>query len=176
MFSKFEIFGAGVCVCLMALAIYLVQVRTTFDTASAQPAAALSSGIEVVPTDGSQIDVAEISQLEQVETNNNNMVIDDIKIGTGADATDGDNVAVHYVGRLQDGTEFDNSHKRGAPIEFKIGAGQVIPGWEEGITGMKVGGERVLVIPPEKAYGERGIGPIPPNSTLEFTVELVAIN
>jgi FKBP-type peptidyl-prolyl cis-trans isomerase len=107
--------------------------------------------------------------------NLNRMVIDDIKIGEGREVKTGDTVAVHYVGRLQDGTEFDNSKKRGQPFVFTVGDGQVIQGWEEGLLGMKVGGERILIIPPEKAYGESGIGPIPGGATLIFAIELVEI-
>jgi peptidylprolyl isomerase len=88
---------------------------------------------------------------------------------------EGDVVSVHYVGTLQNGTEFDNSKKRGAPFEFKVGGGQVIAGWEEGLVGMQVGGQRVLVIPPEKGYGANGIGPIPGNATLVFSIELLEI-
>ncbi|MCA9363117.1 FKBP-type peptidyl-prolyl cis-trans isomerase [Candidatus Kaiserbacteria bacterium] len=103
------------------------------------------------------------------------MVIDDVKIGAGEEVKSGDTVSVHYIGTLQNGTEFDNSRKRGEPFQFKIGAGMVIKGWDEGLLGMKVGGQRVLVIPPDKAYGEEGVGPIPPNSTLVFAIELVDI-
>jgi peptidylprolyl isomerase len=103
------------------------------------------------------------------------MVIDDIKVGTGDVVEEGDSVVVNYVGTLQDGTEFDNSKKRGQPFEFKVGGGMVIPGWEQGLVGMKEGGERVLVIPPELAYGENGIGPIPPNATLVFSIELIEV-
>ncbi|MCA9360386.1 FKBP-type peptidyl-prolyl cis-trans isomerase [Candidatus Kaiserbacteria bacterium] len=103
------------------------------------------------------------------------MVIDDIKLGTGEEVKENDLVVVHYVGTLQNGEEFDNSHKRGAPFEFRVGKGMVIEGWEEGLIGMKVGGERVLVIPPDMAYGEQGIGPIPGNATLVFVIELMEI-
>lgn len=103
------------------------------------------------------------------------MKIEDVKTGTGAEVTEGDTVSVHYSGRFENGQEFDNSKKRGAPLDFTVGAGQVIPGWEQGLLGMQVGGERTLVIPPELAYGEQGIGPIPGGATLYFTVELLEI-
>jgi FKBP-type peptidyl-prolyl cis-trans isomerase len=91
-------------------------------------------------------------------------------------AKSGDQVWVHYVGKLQDGTEFDNSYKRGEPIPLTLGQGSVIKGWEEGLLGMKVGEKRTLIIPPDLAYGADGRPPtIPANSTLVFDVELVGL-
>lgn len=96
--------------------------------------------------------------------------------GTGKAPKRGDRVAVHYVGRLENGKEFDNSVKRGQPIEFVLGNGQVIAGWDEGISLMKVGGKASLIIPPDLGYGARGAGGvIPPNATLIFDVELVDV-
>jgi FKBP-type peptidyl-prolyl cis-trans isomerase len=95
--------------------------------------------------------------------------------GEGREAKAGDTVSVHYTGTLQDGSKFDSSRDRGQPITFPLGAGHVIKGWDEGIAGMKVGGKRTLVIPPNLGYGSRGVGSIPPNSTLLFDVELVSI-
>jgi len=99
------------------------------------------------------------------------------KVGTGAEATKGKQVAVHYTGWLQStGAEFDSSRKRGQPFEFKLGAGNVILGWDEGVAGMKVGGQRRLFIPPELGYGSRGAGGvIPGNATLVFDVELMGV-
>lgn len=94
---------------------------------------------------------------------------------TGIIAADGMQVAVHYQGRLEDGTVFDDSHKRGEPISFILGKGQVIKGWDQGIAGMAVGEKRTLTIPPELGYGAQGAGDvIPPNATLIFDVELVS--
>jgi peptidylprolyl isomerase len=100
----------------------------------------------------------------------------EIEEGSGPSPQEGDIVSVHYVGTLEDGTEFDSSHSRGKPIQFSLGRGMVIPGWEEGIALMKEGGKAKLIIPPELAYGERGAGGvIPPNATLTFEVELVSV-
>ena len=99
---------------------------------------------------------------------------EDIVVGTGPSPQSGQEVTVHYTGTLEDGTKFDSSLDRG-PFKFKIGAGRVIKGWDEGVMTMKVGGKRKLVIPPQLGYGARGIGPIPPNSTLVFEVELLDV-
>lgn len=99
------------------------------------------------------------------------------KEGQGEAAKAGDTASVHYTGTFQDGTKFDSSLDRGQPFNFKLGAGQVIRGWDIGVEGMKVGEKRKLAIPPELGYGSGGIpGAIPPNSTLLFEVELLGIN
>ena len=107
----------------------------------------------------------------------------DKQVGTGAEAVPGKTVVVHYTGWLFDtnapenkGTKFDSSRDRGDPFDFPLGAGHVIKGWDQGVAGMKVGGQRTLVIPPELGYGARGAGGvIPPNATLVFDVELLDV-
>ncbi|MDE2213474.1 MAG: FKBP-type peptidyl-prolyl cis-trans isomerase [Patescibacteria group bacterium] len=104
------------------------------------------------------------------------VVTQDVKVGTGPIAQSGETVQVNYVGKLQDGTVFDQSANHNGPFTFTLGAGQVIPGWDEGILGMRVGGERVLIIPPSLGYGQQQVGPIPPNSTLVFDVTLLGVS
>ncbi len=101
----------------------------------------------------------------------------DIKVGTGAEAKAGDHVKVHYTGWLTNGKKFDSSVDANRPFEFALGQGHVIKGWDEGVAGMKVGGNRQLRIPPDLGYGSRGTGGglIPPNATLVFDVQLLAI-
>lgn len=103
--------------------------------------------------------------------------VEDLTVGTGAEAVAGATVSVHYTGWLTDGKKFDSSVDRGQPFTFQLGAGHVIKGWDEGVVGMKVGGKRKLTIPPALAYGDRDIGNglIPPNSTLIFEVELITL-
>lgn len=105
------------------------------------------------------------------------LVIRDLIVGTGAEAVSGKAVAVNYVGVSQTtGREFDSSWSRNQPFTFQLGAGKVIPGWDRGVAGMKVGGRRELVIPPELAYGSRGAGgAIGPNETLVFVVDLLEV-
>lgn len=102
--------------------------------------------------------------------------ITDVKVGTGAVATEGKSLSMHYRGTLLNGKQFDSSYDKGQPFNFVLGAGQVIKGWDQGIKGMKVGGKRKLVIPSDLAYGAQSPSPdIPANSTLQFDVELLGV-
>jgi FKBP-type peptidyl-prolyl cis-trans isomerase FkpA len=116
-------------------------------------------------------------------TNVTELIKQDGRAGTGAEAVAGRSVTVHYTGWLYDptradhkGTKFDSSRDRNEPFSFDLGSGQVIPGWDQGVAGMKVGGQRTLTIPPDMGYGARGAGGvIPPNATLLFDVELLDV-
>jgi len=126
----------------------------------------------------------ETFELTYIDQNNNtkNMGNEELKIevlqeGTGKEAENGDNVSVHYVGTLEDGTKFDSSIDRGEPFSFDLGASRVIKGWDLGVLGMKIGEKRKLTIPSDLAYGNDGIpNVIPPKATLIFEVELLNIN
>ena len=162
---------------------------------SAQARPAVSSSFELDPDDpnptlfvmaseNDQTSGAEIAQASGLggelnapkeRTTPSGLRITDLVIGDGAEASAGQTVAVNYRGTLANGTEFDSSYGRG-PFSFPLGGGRVIQGWDEGVAGMKVGGKRKLVIPPDLAYGDRGAGGvIPPNATLTFEVELLRI-
>lgn len=124
--------------------------------------------------------VAESSPVVENNTMQNNeaqgLKIEDLVVGTGAEATNGKLISVHYTGTLTNGTKFDSSKDRNEPFEFTLGAGQVIQGWDLGFSGMKVGGKRKLTIPAELGYGAQGAGGvIPPNATLIFEVELLGV-
>lgn len=119
---------------------------------------------------------ADSSKNEGVVTTETGLQYEDVLVGEGETPKTGDKVVVHYTGTLEDGTKFDSSLDKESPFEFTIGIGQVIPGWDEGVASMKVGGKRKLIIPANLGYGSAGAGDvIPPNSTLLFDVELLEI-
>lgn len=100
---------------------------------------------------------------------------EDLTLGSGVEAATGDTVKVNYIGTLTNGKKFDSSYDRKEPFTFKLGAGEVIKGWDQGVVGMKIGGKRKLTIPPELGYSNQAQGAIPANSTLIFEVELVDV-
>jgi len=132
-----------------------------------------SNGANSATTSASSTEASTLST-----SNVKGLQIEDVRLGTGKEAKKGDNVSVNYLGTLaSNGQKFDSSYDRNEPITFKLGSGQVIQGWEKGIMGMKVGGKRVLIIPPDMAYGDQPVGDvIPANATLKFEVELVDVN
>jgi FKBP-type peptidyl-prolyl cis-trans isomerase len=128
-----------------------------------------------------EADAAEETDAEEetgeLITTDSGLQYEDLEVGEGATPKTGQTVFVHYTGRLADGTKFDSSVDRGQPFDFRLGMGEVIAGWDEGLSTMEVGGKRKLIIPSELGYGERGTpgGPIPPNAELHFEVELLEI-
>jgi FKBP-type peptidyl-prolyl cis-trans isomerase FkpA len=124
--------------------------------------------------ESSSLNPADNSTAAQQDTSSSGLVVQDEVVGTGAVAEPGDILTVNYTGTLADGTVFDTSVGK-TPFQFTLGAGEVIPGWDQGIAGMKVGGKRILIIPPDLAYGAQGVGPIPANATLTFEVDLLSV-
>jgi FKBP-type peptidyl-prolyl cis-trans isomerase len=114
-----------------------------------------------------------LASAETSSQNSGGVIINDVTVGAGAEVKTGDLVSVNYILSLSDGKVIQNSKDFGQPFTFTLGAGQVMPGWEQGFAGMKVGGTRTIIIPPELGYGANQAGPIPPNSTLVFTIELL---
>jgi peptidylprolyl isomerase len=132
--------------------------------------------MEIELTDLKEPQVATQVDEEDFTTTESGLKYYDLETGTGDTPEAGQTVVVHYTGWLADGTQFDSSLDRGEPFSFVLSAGNVIPGWDEGVATMKVGGKRQLVIPPELGYGDQGAGSvIPPGATLIFEVELLEI-
>jgi FKBP-type peptidyl-prolyl cis-trans isomerase FkpA len=153
---------------LLALAVAL--------SSSVFMAACSDKTATTTPSSPSSPQATDIKMVDLVKT--------DVKVGDGTEATAGKMVSVHYTGWLYDeaaadkhGKKFDSSRDRGQPFQFPLGGGQVIKGWDQGVVGMKIGGQRTLIIPAEMGYGARGAGGvIPPNATLIFDVELLGVN
>src|SRR4030042_3864817 len=117
----------------------------------------------------------QITEISNTQMQKEELKIEDILAGSGKEAKNGNKLTVNYSGTLTDGTKFDSSYGRNEPFTFTLGAGSVIPGWDQGLLGMKEKGKRKLTIPSDLAYGESGSGPIPPNSTLIFEIELLKV-
>ena len=146
------------------------------DTTKTETATTETAATETEVTDGGETTEGIAVDENEVTTESGLKYVDSV-VGDGASPKEGDMVSVHYSGFLTDGTKFDSSVDRGQPFQFKIGVGQVIKGWDEGVMSMAIGGKRKLIIPPELGYGARGAGGvIPPNATLLFDVELLGIN
>ena len=175
MINKFEAVGIGISIMAMAAALFLFRVETaTSPLTSAEPAEQQAS--LVAAGDSGQSAVR--SALLDASTDGGSLqkvVIDDVIIGEGRAVAEGDTITVNYIGTLQNGQQFDNSYTRGTPFTFTVGGGKVITGWEQGVVGMKLGGQRILVIPAQFGYGDKGYGPIPGGATLVFAIELLEI-
>lgn len=133
-----------------------------------------TAGANAVPLEGISFAPQLQVDLTQMERTTSGVYVRDLVIGTGPTATRGQRVGMHYAGFLPDGTPIDARTPPSVPYDFVLGQGKVIRGWEAGILGMRVGGQRQLVIPPSEAYGGRRVGTVPPNATLVFVVKLVS--
>ena len=182
-FNRREILGGAAVVLITALALGVAR-WYPFAPAEKEPgperAAEQSDQQKIVMVDISGKDdraafAEAVATASDSDGRVRNLLIVDLAQGSGKEVKVGDTVSVHYIGTLRDGPEFDNSYKRGAPFSFQIGAGAVIAGWEQGIVGMREGGKRALVVPPEYGYGAVAVGPLPANATLLFSIELLAI-
>jgi peptidylprolyl isomerase len=162
---------------IMALSLFFLVFKG-FSGDSAPPAIAQEPSAEVStsPTDpvAEMLAIVRDASTDWVETESGLKYVDLVQ-GNEANPQIAQNITVHYRGILKNGKPFDSSYDRNRPFEFRLGVGQVIKGWDEGFSGMGIGGKRLLVIPPELGYGSRKVGPIPENSTLIFEVELLKI-
>jgi len=177
-FNKYEAVGIFLSIAVMALALSVIRFKTDTLATLLEVDPSTQSAIVAVSDEGAKDTTDLESALKEsfsLDGELLNLVVDDVRIGTGAVAKEGDKVTVHYVGTLQDGTRFDSSYDRGEPFFFTVGKGSVIQGWDKGLVGMKVGGQRILVIPGDMAYGNRQVGVIPANATLVFAIELLKI-
>lgn len=176
-FNKYE--TVGVLLSIGAMALVLAAVRFNPNTPVLSNSIDSQSQIATVVSSAQDIGNAKLeAALRDASTSKGDLmklVIDDVKVGTGIDVRNGDTVTVNYIGTTQDGVRFDSSYDRGQPFVFTVGAGKVIQGWEKGLIGMKVGGQRILVIPADMAYGNKVVGSIPANSPLVFTIELMSV-
>lgn len=180
MFTKFELMGITASICAMILALYLMTLEASFlsQADSRTQVAAVQQGLVVVDSTGPNAENMMREALANAASPSGRLqtlVANDVRFGIGDPVEKGDTVVVHYVGTLQNGYEFDNSNKRGMPFTFTVGDGKVIKGWEEGIVGMKVGGSRILVVPSHLGYGKEGFGPVPGDTPMVFSIELLEI-
>lgn len=135
----------------------------------------MQGGSKNSPATGEQAASVSASADEKVSGSLQGIMMKDEKTGVGNEVKAGDAISVNYIGKLANGTKFDSSYDRGDPIQFTVGGGNLIEGFDKGVIGMKVGGKRLITIPPELGYGSQAIGGIPANSTLVFEVELMKI-
>ena len=175
--NKTEAIGIFFSIAVMAMVLAYLRFDT-IGTAVSTIDPASQSAVVVVSEEGDQTAALANAIVDGASATGalERLIIDDVSRGTGPEVKEGDSITVNYIGRLQNGQEFDNSYSSGRPFTFTVGNGDVIEGWDLGVVGMQADGQRVLVIPPELGYGSQGFGPIPGGATLIFAIELVSIN
>ncbi len=174
--TRYEIRG----IILSVLALVLVLLGFRFYTSPRVAVEVSSTESDIITVNPSEPDQdaalkRAITAGSTVDGEVKKLIVSDIVVGDGREAKVGDTVTVHYIGLLKDGPEFDNSYKKGEPFSFKVGAGEVIKGWDQGIIGIKEGGKRILVVPPTLGYGNTPVNTLPANATLLFSIELLSI-
>lgn len=176
--NKYEAAGIGLSIGAMALALFLTRLSDGFDAGSILTRSAERASQEAaVVTSENGVDGVEAALEDSIAANGRvtKLVVTDVAVGTGEEVKEGDTVTVNYIATLQNGQEFDNSYKKGEAFTFEVGDDKVIEGWNKGMIGMKVGGDRVIIIPADMAYGSEGYGPIPGNATVVYAIELVSV-
>ena len=174
--NRYEMTGIGASIVIVALALGIAR----FSSFTRSETSAIPSAADVVMVDASAENKEAalrdaITDASDRDGRVTKLVIYDASVGGGRAVKIGDTATVHYIGLIKDGPQFDNSYTKETPLSFKVGAGEIIEGWERGIIGMKEGGKRILVVPASMGYGNDIVDPIPANATLIFSIELLLI-
>lgn len=177
MINRYEAIGIFSSIAVMILVIFMIRTHEAMAPITVAPA---DTGSTVTVASSSNADAknALYSALVQAISDTgavNKLIVDDITNGTGTVVKTGDTVTVNYIGMLKNGSVFDSSYAHGSPFTFTVGDGKVIKGWDQGLVGMKVGGKRILVVPPALGYGSEATGPIPADSVLVFGIQLLDV-
>lgn len=171
---KYEAVGIAVSICAMSLALFLMRFNGTLGTGPVSLNSGSQSASVIMAEGGAEgvgVALSEAMSGNQVKK----VVATDITIGNGQEVKKGSKVEVNYIATLQNGQEFDNTYKKGSVYAFALGDKKVIAGLNEGLLGMKAGGQRIIIIPADKAFGKNGYGPVPANATVVYAVELVSV-
>ena len=174
---KYEVIGIGLSIGAMALALFLMRFDGTLDAGNilARSAEQNDQSASVILSENGVEGAPDAISDALVGNRVDKLVVTDVQIGEGEEVKEGDTVTVNYIGTLQNGQEFDSSYKKGTSFSFKVGDDKVIEGWNKGMIGMKAGGQRIIIIPSDMAYGSEGYGPIPGNATVVYAIELLEV-
>lgn len=174
--TRYELIGIGVSIAVMALVLVSVRAWQTDSVPTTDPnAEAVIVAVDAATEDQDAALAAAIVEASDRNGRVEKLIVQDVVVGSGRTVRAGDTVTLHYVGMVKDGAQFNNTYTTGIPYTFTVGTREVIEGWDHGVIGMQEGGRRVLVIPASLAYGNREVGPVAPNSTLIFALELLSI-